>query len=198
MAHHLGGSDLLPDWKLIAQFIQVYKDLGVGADVDGQDIDEYIVQLLSSPIVLQSCLSEPSNIVASILSLCDSRIDLVLVVQTVVERCAAGLLLRVQMDIGREVLDGYIATRSLQDSEWELHHTHRIFQCLATELTPLIAQIAVDTVNTVVQHTAKLHHSSSIRSQVRAYMCVNYSVIECCALFASDMWRYARRQQVQW
>lgn len=98
MAHHLGGSDLLPDWKLIAQFIQVYTDLGVGADVDGQDIDEYIVQLLSSTIHLQSCLSEPSNIVASILSLCDSRIDLVLVVQTVVERCAAGLLLRVQMD----------------------------------------------------------------------------------------------------
>lgn len=84
-----------PDWQTIAQLIDVLKEVGGNADIDGQDVDGYIVQLLSTAEHLRSCLSEPSHVVASILSICDGNIDLVIVVRTVVERCVLWLMLGV-------------------------------------------------------------------------------------------------------
>lgn len=46
-------------------------------------------------------------------------------------------------------------------------HTQAIFQHLATALTPLLVHIALETVNTVLQHATALDHNSSVRSQVR-------------------------------
>ena len=63
--------------------------------------------------------------------------------------------------------DLYIGTRSLQDPQWQLMHTQAIFQHLATALTPLLVHIALETVNTVLQHATALDHNSSVRSQVR-------------------------------
>jgi hypothetical protein len=76
------------DWETAAELINLLKVIGVRIAIDGQDVCTYVRKWLSSAENLRACVSnERSNVVCTLLSVCQADVDVQMVVQTVIKRC---------------------------------------------------------------------------------------------------------------